>query len=133
MSQLLPETDFLHLTAGIVAAYASNHEMDARELPNIIRQVHAALSGVKSDDPAVQISHKDPAVPVNRSVFRDYIICLEDGRKMKLLKGHLMSSYKLTPEEYRAKWGLPPDYPMVAPSYSERRSELALKIGLGRT
>lgn len=116
---------------GIVSAYVRNNTLGTNELPGLIRSVHAALEQL-SRPAGAEAEPQKPAVPVKRSVFKDYIICLEDGQKFKSLKRHLRSKYGLSPEDYRAKWGLPPDYPMVAPGYSEKRSKLAKKMGLGR-
>ncbi len=117
------------LTADIVAAHVSNNSVAVSDMPLLIGNVHESLTGLanETDGPA-----PEPAVPVKSSVKRDYIVCLEDGKKLKMLKRHLMTHYGMTPEEYRAKWGLPSDYPMVAPSYAEVRRKLAKKIGLGR-
>ncbi len=120
----------LTLTAQIVSAHVSNNSVPAEALPNLIRQVHQALSG--AGQPAAEPEKPQPAVPVKRSVFADYIVCLEDGKKLKMLKRHLQSAYGMTPDQYRERWGLPSDYPMVAPNYAERRSALARQIGLGR-
>lgn len=116
---------------GIVSAYVRNNTLQTNELPALIRSVHAALEQLSRPGEPEPEPQK-PAVPVKRSVFKDYIICLEDGQKFKSLKRHLRSKYGLSPEDYRAKWGLPADYPMVAPGYSEKRSKLAKKMGLGR-
>ena len=120
----------LALTAQIVSAHVSNNSVAADNLPGLIRQVHQALSGTGQAAPEPE--KLQPAVPVKRSVFPDYIVCLEDGKKLKMLKRHLQSAYSMTPEQYRERWGLPPEYPMVAPNYAERRSALARQIGLGR-
>ena len=120
----------LTLTAQIVSAHVSNNSVSSEALPDLIRHVHQALSGV--GQPAAEPEKLQPAVPVKRSVFPDYIVCLEDGKKLKMLKRHLQSAYGMTPDQYRERWGLPPDYPMVAPNYAERRSALARQIGLGR-
>lgn len=117
---------------GIVSAYVRNNTLDTSELPDLIRNVHAALMDL-SRGVEIPAEPPTPAVPVKRSIFKDYIICLEDGLKFKSLKRHLRSKYGLSPEEYRQKWGLPADYPMVAPGYSEKRSKLAKKMGLGRS
>ena len=123
----------LALTARIVAAYVGRNAMPGAELPALIDTVFRSLAGVATGSgAAVPEAPRTPAVPVKKSVFPDYIVCLEDGKKMKMLKRHLMTSYSLTPDAYRARWGLPPDYPMVAPSYAEKRSTLAKSIGLGR-
>lgn len=121
----------LRYTAQIVAAHARNHAVPAADLPGLIRQVHAALL-TAGQAPAPSARSERPATTTVRTIFPDYIVCLEDGRKMKTLKRHLRSEYNLSPEQYREKWGLPPDYPMVAPNYAERRSELAREAGLGR-
>ena len=118
------------LTTQIVAAYVSNNPVPVGELPSLIRQVHSALVNVGA--PAeVSAERPQPAVPVKRSVTPDYIICLEDGKKLKMLKRHLKTAFNMTPEEYRERWELPADYPMVAPNYATQRSKLAKQIGLG--
>lgn len=119
------------LTSDIVAAHVSNNNVDVEEVPALISKVYGALSGL--GQPAiVEEKAPEPAVSVRASVKPDYIVCLEDGKKLKMLKRHLMTHYQMTPEEYRARWNLPADYPMVAPSYAEKRRDLAKKIGLGR-
>ena len=123
---------FIDLTANIVSAYLSNNPTPASEIPNLISQVHAALMRVSSGRPETPLEPAKPAVSVKKSMTPEYLVCLEDGKKLKMLKRHLRSTYNLTPDEYRAKWGLQPDYPMVAPKYAEQRSEFAKKIGLGR-
>ena len=121
----------LKLTAKIVSAHVgSRHQTPIISLPGLIQSVYHTLATVGSAEPAPAI--QTPAVPIRKSVFPDYIVCLEDGKKLKMLKRHLQSSYGMTPDEYRAKWGLPSDYPMVAPSYASMRSGLAKKLGLGR-
>ncbi|MFT8480574.1 MucR family transcriptional regulator [Gluconobacter cerinus] len=127
-----PHADLLPLTADIVAAYLSQNELSADQLPALIRSVHDALATPATPEP-VSEEAPPPAVNPKRSVFPDYIICLEDGKKLKMLRRHLKTAYNMTPEEYRARWGLPKEYPMVAPSYSEKRSSLAREIGLGST
>jgi predicted transcriptional regulator len=126
-------TALVELTAEVVSAYVSNNPVSTVDLPGLIVEVHAALSrvggGVVEEIPAEK---QKPAVNPKKSVFSDYIICLEDGKKFKSLKRHLRTHYDLSPEEYREKWGLAPDYPMVAPSYAEARSNLARQMGLGR-
>lgn len=119
------------LTADIVAAHVSNNSVAVSDVPILIGNVHAALTGLtnKVEAPAATL---EPAVPVRNSIKRDYIICLEDGKKLKMLKRHLMTHYGMTPDDYRAKWGLAADYPMVAPAYAEQRRVLAKAIGLGR-
>lgn len=119
------------LTADIVAAHVSNNTVAVSDLAVLISNVHGALSGLTSPSSAPQAA-PEPAVPIRNSVKRDYIICLDDGKKLKMLKRHLMTHYGMTPDDYRAKWGLPADYPMVAPAYAEQRRDLAKAIGLGR-
>jgi predicted transcriptional regulator len=126
-------SDVLALTAQIVASHAANNTVDASALPGLIHEVFRALSALgQSALPPVEKKAQVPAVPWKKSVFPDYIVCLEDGKKLKMLKRHLKTAYNLTPEEYRERWGLPPDYPMVAPSYATHRSSLAKKSGLGK-
>lgn len=121
------------LATEIVSAYVAHNAVPAGELPTLIRTIHAALDRMgTAPAPEAVPEPQQPAVPVKRSVTDDYIVCLEDGRKFKSLKRHLKAAYGLTPDQYRTKWGLPRDYPMVAPAYASRRSELARKIGLGR-
>ncbi len=119
------------LTAEVVAAYVSNNVVQTTDLPSLIAEVHSALGSTSTAEPAPAEKPK-PAVPIRKSVHRDYIICLEDGMKFKSLKRHLMTYHGLTPDEYREKWGLPADYPMVAPAYAEARSRLAKEMGLGQ-
>jgi predicted transcriptional regulator len=125
------EANLLNMTATIVAAYVSNHAIDLGELGQTIRHVHATLEALGGHRSAASSSDLKPAVAIKRSVTPDYLVCLEDGKKFKSLKRHLRSQYNLSPEEYREKWGLPLDYPMVAPNYAEARSKLAKKMGLG--
>jgi len=125
--------ELLKLASDIVAAYVSNNPVPVSELPGMIKSVHATLGGISGTGSSEALTSQKPAVPVKRSITPDYIVCLEDGKKLKMLKRYLRSNYKLSPEEYRAKWGLPADYPMVAPNYAAQRSEFAKKIGLGRT
>ncbi len=125
--------ELVELTADIVAAYVGNNAVPANELPALINDVYKALSSaVTNDGEEKKKEELKPAVPIRRSVHPDYIICLEDGKKFKSLKRHLRTHYDMSPEEYREKWGLPPDYPMVAPNYAKARSELAKKMGLGQ-
>lgn len=132
MAEKPDDSILLGLTAQIVAAYSANNELAAGSLAGAVRAVYDALAniGAPPPPPAEKIQ---PAVPVRKSVFPDYIICLEDGKKLKMLKRYLRSRYSLSPEEYRTKWGLPADYPMVAPNYAQQRSDFAKKIGLGRS
>jgi predicted transcriptional regulator len=120
------------LTADIVAAYVSANNVTAAELPGLIRSVHGALGGVANGATAPEAAPKEPAVPIKKSITPEFLICLEDGRKFKSLKRHLRSKYGMSPEDYRAKWGLPKDYPMVAPNYARARSDLAKRMGLGQ-
>ena len=117
-------------TSDIVAAHVSNNSVAVSDLPLIISSVHGALAGLSGQ--AAEQARPDPAVPIKSSIKPDYIVCLEDGKKLKMLKRHLMTHYGMTPEDYRAKWGLPNDYPMVAPNYAEKRRQLAKAIGLGK-
>ncbi|MDC7693489.1 MucR family transcriptional regulator [Asticcacaulis sp. DXS10W] len=125
------KADTTNLVVEIVTAYVSNNSVPAAELPQLIHSVSVALNGLASA-PVPEPEIKVPAVSIKKSVGADYIICLEDGRRFKSLKRHLASKYNLTPDEYRAKWNLPKDYPMVAPAYAEARSNLAKQIGLGQ-
>ncbi len=124
-------TELLALTAEIVAAHVGRNSVAADDLPDLIRQIYTTLASAAAPEPPV-VERPRPAVPIRRSVTPDYIVCLEDGKKLKMLKRHLMTSYNMTPEQYRERWGLPADYPMVAPGYAAQRSALAKKIGLGR-
>ena len=124
-------SDLLALTTEIVAAHVSNNTVSVGDLPQLINQVYNSLANIGSVPPA-PAERPQPAVPIKKSVNPDFIVCLEDGKKLKMLKRHLRSTYNLTPDEYRVKWGLAPDYPMVAPKYAQQRSEFAKKIGLGR-
>lgn len=126
-----PGSQNVAFATGIVSAYVRNNTLQTDQLPDLIRSVHAALVELSHPQAAPSEAPK-PAVPVKKSIFREHLVCLEDGLKFKSLKRHLRSKYGMSPEEYRAKWGLPADYPMVAPGYSEKRSKLAKKMGLGR-
>jgi predicted transcriptional regulator len=126
----LKET-LITLTADIVAAHVSNNSVAVSDLPHLISNVHGALAALGG--PVATVETKlEPAVSIRSSIKPDFIVCLEDGKKLKMLKRHLMTHYGMTPDDYRAKWGLPKDYPMVAPNYAEQRRTLAVKIGLGR-
>lgn len=127
----LSKAEILSLATDVVSAYLSNTTVAVEEIPEVINRVYYAMcklatTGVNSTN------RPDPAVPVNQSIHDDYIICLEDGKQLKMLKRHLKSAYNMTPEQYRERWGLPADYPMVAPNYAKKRSSLAMEIGLGR-
>ena len=124
--------NFIELTADIVSAYVSNNSVAAAEIPALINQVHGALLRVSNGQSDVPAEPLKPAVPVKKSIAPDYIVCLEDGKKFKSLKRHLRTQYNMTPEQYREKWALPPDYPMVAPNYAAARSQLAKQMGLGQ-
>jgi Predicted transcriptional regulator len=126
------EADLIELSTDIVSAYVSHNAVSPADLPKLIADVHGALRALQSNEAPAPVEELKPAVPIRKSVAPDYIICLEDGKKFKSLKRHLRTHYNLSPEEYREKWGLPADYPMVAPSYSATRSKLAKDNGLGR-
>ena len=131
MSDVVDMTETLiTLTADIVSAHVSNNSVAVNDVPGLIQNVHSALTQLGTTAPEPEVK-QEPAVSVRASVKPDYIVCLEDGKKLKMLKRHLMTHYNLTPEQYRAKWNLPADYPMVAPNYAEQRRSLAKKIGLG--
>ena len=134
MQQKAERGEILRMTAEVVAAYVGNNSLPATQLSDVINTVYGTLNRVNGKNGAAVNGHaQKAAVSVRRSVTPDYIICLEDGKKLKMLKRHLRTVYGLTPDEYRAKWGLPTDYPMVAPNYSKQRSAFAKKIGLGRS
>ena len=126
------DNDLIDLSADIVCAYVSHNALSVTDLPKLIADVHAALRGLGSAPVAEAAEEQKPAVPVKKSIAADFIICLEDGKKFKSLKRHLMTHYGLTPDQYREKWSLDPSYPMVAPNYATARSQLAKKMGLGR-
>jgi len=126
------QSNLIDLTAEIVSAYVSNNSVAAQELPNLISEVHSALSKTNGGEPEPEPEPLKPAVPIKKSITPDYLICLEDGKKFKSLKRHLRTHYNLSPEEYRDRWGLASDYPMVAPNYAAARSELAKRMGLGQ-
>ncbi len=123
-------SDLIEVTAGLVAAYVGGNTIAAGDVPGLIRSVHNALSSIGGQVDTIE--DRQPAVSVRRSITPDYLICLEDGRKFKSLKRHLRSKYDLSPEQYRARWDLPRDYPMVAPNYAQARSDLAKQMGLGQ-
>ncbi len=126
------KSEIIEMTADIVSAYVGNNTIATADLPGLIQSIHRALTSVSGGVEPVEVAPKEPAVPVRRSVTPEYLICLEDGRKFKSLKRHLRTKYNMSPEEYRAKWGLAKDYPMVAPNYAKARSELAKQMGLGQ-
>ena len=126
------KSEVIEMTADIVSAYVGNNSVTAADLPALIQSVHRALAGISSGSEAAEAAPKEPAVPIRRSITPDFLICLEDGRKFKSLKRHLRTKYNMSPEEYRSKWGLPKDYPMVAPNYAKARSDLAKQMGLGQ-
>ena len=126
-----PKNDLVEMAAEIVSAYVSANQVQPQDLPGLIRTVYSALNEVSGASPVSQDLAQEPAVAIKKSVTPDFIICLEDGKKFKSLKRHLRTRYAMTPDEYRAKWGLPHDYPMVAPNYAKERSNLAKRMGLG--
>jgi predicted transcriptional regulator len=128
----MAEEELLRMTADVVAAYVSNNTLPTAQLAEVINAVYGSLKSLEGQVVQPRPEPLKPAVPIRKSVTAEFLICLEDGKKLKMLKRHLRSTYNLTPDEYRARWGLASDYPMVAPNYAERRSEFAKKIGLGR-
>ncbi len=130
--------DFVHLAAEIAAAYVANNSLPPAEIPNLLKSIHASLREISgkassaSPSAAEAVAPQKPAVPINKTVSPDHIVCLEDGQSFRSLKRHLGTAHNMTPQQYREKWGLPADYPMVAPNYAEARSEMAKKIGLGQ-
>jgi predicted transcriptional regulator len=131
MTEQAKPSELLALTTNIVAAHVSNNSVAVADLPRLIREVHDTLATVGGAAAVREPERPTPAVPVKKSVTPEYIVCLEDGKKLKMLKRHLKTAYNMTPEEYRERWGLPVDYPMVAPNYAKQRSKLAKQIGLG--
>lgn len=131
MSETAHNENILACATDIVSAYLSNNTISKEDVPGFIQQIYKTLSNVNAPGVTVNADRPQPAVPIKKSVHPDYIICLEDGKKLKMLKRHLKTSYNMTPEEYRDRWGLPADYPMVAPNYAKQRSRLAKDIGLG--
>lgn len=130
--ETVEQDNLIELTAEIVSAYVSNNNVDSGAISSLINDVHSALHRTASGLSEPEPQSLKPAIPIRKSVTADYIICLEDGKRFKSLKRHLRTHYDLTPEEYRSKWGLPPDYPMVAPNYAKARSNLAKEMGLGQ-
>jgi len=132
MAAEAPENERIEYTVEVVSAYVSNNAAPSEELPQLIQRVYGTLAGLGNAEPAKPEAPK-PVVPINKSITPDYIICLEDGKRLKMLKRHLKTAYNMTPEEYRDRWGLPATYPMVAPNYAKQRSKLAKEIGLGNS
>jgi predicted transcriptional regulator len=130
MDNQQPDDTLITLTADIVSAHVSNNSVAVNDLPQLIQNVHGALSALSGTAAAPEVK-QEPRVSIRSSIKPDYIVCLEDGKKLKMLKRHLMTHYQMTPDQYRQKWGLSPDYPMVAPNYAEQRRTLAKSIGLG--
>ena len=126
------ESSFIELTVNIVSAYVSHNSVPSADIPALIGQIHSALKRVSGGQAAAPAEPLKPAVPVKRSISADFLVCLEDGLKFKSLKRHLRTRYNMTPDQYREKWALPPDYPMVAPNYAAARSQLAKQMGLGQ-
>jgi predicted transcriptional regulator len=126
------KAEIIEMTAEIVASYVENNTISTSDLPALIQSIHRVLAGISTGVETVEAAPKEPAVPVRRSITPDYLVCLEDGRKFKSLKRHLRTKYNMSPEDYRAKWGLAKDYPMVAPNYAKARSDLAKQMGLGQ-
>ena len=133
MQQKAEQGEILRMTAEVVAAYVGNNSLSATQLPEVINTVYGTFNRVNGATPLADGQPQKAAIPVRRSITPDYIVCLEDGKRLKMLKRHLRTVYGLSPDEYRAKWRLPTDYPMVAPNYSKQRSAFAKKIGLGRS
>ena len=132
-TELISPEELLRMTTEVAAAYFSNNTLPSLQLPEVIKTIHDSLTALRSGNGATPAEPPSPAVPIKKSVTPDYIVCLEDGRKLKMLKRHLRTAFNMTPEDYRRRWSLPADYPMVAPTYAAKRSALAKKIGLGRT
>jgi predicted transcriptional regulator len=130
MTEQIDHNDLLALTADIVSSHVANNSVAVNDLPQLIQNVFSTLAGLGGAVKSPEVK-QEPAVAIRNSIKPDYIVCLEDGKKLKMLKRHLMTSYGMTPDDYRAKWGLPADYPMVAPNYAESRRQLAKSIGLG--
>ncbi len=132
ISNNLPHTDVLQMTTQVVAAYVGHNSVGEAQIPEVIKSVYASLAGLNGHAELAAKAKQKPAVAIKKSITPDYLICLEDGKKLKMLKRHLRTAYGLSPEDYRAKWGLGSDYPMVAPNYAKQRSAFAKKIGLGK-
>lgn len=132
MGDIINRDDKLRMVVDVVAAYLSNNQVATSQIPEVINSVFNSLDSLENNQPEAPVESQKPATSIRKSVTPEYIICLEDGKKLKMLKRHLRTNYNMTPEEYRTKWQLPPDYPMVAPNYAKQRSEFAKSIGLGR-
>ena len=128
----IPAEELLRMTTEVAAAYVGNNNLPSSQLPDVIKTIHQSLAALNGGQVAAAAEPPTPAVAIKKSITPDYIVCLEDGKKLKMLKRHLRSTYNMTPDEYRHRWGLPADYPMVAPNYAAQRSAFAKKIGLGR-
>lgn len=126
------QSSLIRMTTDIVSAYVAHNSVSAADLPKLIEKIHGTLLDIRGGSEPVERTELKPAVPIRKSMTDDHIVCLEDGKKFKSLKRHLRTRYDMTPEQYREKWGLPPDYPMVAPNYARQRSDLARKMGLGQ-
>jgi predicted transcriptional regulator len=131
-TDMIPAEELLRMTTEMAAAYVRNNNLPSSQLPDVIRTIHESLASLSGARVAAAAEPPTPAVAIKKSITPDYIVCLEDGKKLKMLKRHLRSTYNMTPDEYRHRWGLPADYPMVAPNYAAQRSAFAKKIGLGR-
>ncbi len=131
-TKMASEEDMLRMTTDVVSAYVGNNMLAPAQIPDVIKTIYGSLAELNAAGRAGNQEPPKPAIPIRRSITPDFIICLEDGKKLKMLKRHLRTTYGMTPDEYRAKWGLPADYPMVAPNYAKQRSEFAKRIGLGR-
>ncbi|ACT59064.1 MucR family transcriptional regulator [Hirschia baltica] len=131
-NKLLSQNEIMRMTSAIVSSFVSNNPVPTDNLPDVIRSVHKTVTNLAQPQESKSDERPKPAVPASKSITEEYIVCLEDGKKLKMLKRYLRSRYDMSPDEYRRRWGLPSDYPMVAPSYTARRSEFAKKIGLGK-
>ena len=132
VSEKVSHRDLLSMTTDIVSSHVANNLVHADEIPALIQKTYQTLAGVEVESGILNAGDQQPFVPIKKSITPDYLICLEDGKKLKMLRRHLKTAYGMSPEEYRAKWGLPSDYPMVAPNYAKKRSKLAKDIGLGK-
>lgn len=130
MADDVSKTELIEMTTKLVSSFVSNNPISPRDLPDLMASVHSTISQL--DGPSTELARPAPAVPIHKSITQNHIICLEDGKKLKMLKRYIRTRFNLNPDEYRARWGLPADYPMVAPEYAKRRSKFAKEIGLGR-